>query len=216
MVYFWPEFKPHWDVCISEDKQVVFDHPVIDENRFSNFGSMHQIENKGMYNLLVCDSAREDIDLYELAIGCIEAAKQIPGLKVHFFGMEFPLANAWNIVLGKLKEIGGLGDVKPRVTNMELVYRSMDCLISPNRIEVRTIAEALCCGIPVIAENGCKVADWTCNMADPLDVAAAIKMYVDSHNQGTHKAGVLERSKSFNLKHYSNKMNQIYSELVIK
>jgi glycosyltransferase involved in cell wall biosynthesis len=214
MLYFWSEFKPHWDVFISPEKSLCLDFPVIDENRFSADGTKHKLDNPGKYNLLVCDSNREDIDTYELTVGCIEAAKQIPGLKIHFYGIDYPISNAWNILLGKLKEVGGLGDVKPRVTNMELVYRACDCVISPNKIIVRTIAEALCCGIPVISQNGCKVADWSCDMSDANDVVDAIKLFVQHYDKGIHKEGVLQRSKNFNMKNYSKKMNEIYKEVI--
>jgi glycosyltransferase involved in cell wall biosynthesis len=216
MIYFWEEFTPHWDVFVSDEKKLVFDYPVIDENRFNAFGEIHTLQNKGKYNLLICDSAREDIDLYEMVIGCIEAVKQIPGLKIHFYGFDFPIPNCWNIVLGRLKELGGLGDVSGRVTNMELVYRAVDCVISPNRIITRTIAESLCCNTPVIAQLGCKVADYTCDMADTYDVVDAIKTFINDYDSGTSKIGVFERSKVFNMHHYSNKMNEIYKEVVNK
>lgn len=214
MVYFWPEFKPHWDVFLHDDKTACFDYPVIDENRFNPDGAKHTFETPGKYNILICDSSREDIDLYELAIGCIEAVKQIPGLKFHFYGFDFPIPNCWNIVLGKLKELGGLGDICGRVNPMENIYRAADCLISPNRIITRTIAESLCCGTPVISENGCKVADYTCNMSNPNDIVDAIKLFVNDYDNKQHKSGVLERAKLFNMTNYSNKMNEIYKEVV--
>ncbi len=214
MIHFWEEHIPHWDIFIPKEKQVCFDYPVVDENRFNINGQQHTLTNKGKYNILICDSSREDIDLYELVIGCIEAVKVIPDLKFHFYGFDFPIPNCWNIVLGKLKELGGLGDLSGRVGNMELVYRSCDCLISPNRIITRTIAEALSCGIPVISELGCKVADYTCNMANTKDIVEAIQLFVNDFDKNKHKDGVIERAKLFNMQNYSQKMNMIYEEVV--
>jgi glycosyltransferase involved in cell wall biosynthesis len=125
-----------------------------------------------------------------------------------------PLKNCWNILLGRLKTAGILGDVSGRVTNMEMVYRACDGLISPNKIIVRTIAEALSCGIPVIAEEGCKVADFGCKMNDAYDVAEAIKMWANSIDKGMHKNLVLNRAEKFSMKNYYTKMNEIYSEVV--
>jgi glycosyltransferase involved in cell wall biosynthesis len=214
MVYFWQEFIPHWSNIFPSEKNACLDYPVIDQIRFNPSGQIHTLQNKGKYNLLVCDSNREDIDTYELTVGCIEAVKQIQGLKVHFYGLDMPLKNCWNILLGKLKELGGLGDVSGRVTNMEMIYRACDGLISPNKIIVRTIAEALSCGIPVIAEEGCKVADFQCKMNDAYDVAEAIKMWTHSIDLGKHKNGVLERAENFSMKNYYTKMNEIYKEVV--
>lgn len=214
MLYFWPEFKPFWDVCIPKEKHLILDYPVIDQNRFNSRGQRHVLENKGKYNLLICDSSREDVDLYELVTGCVEACKKIEGLKIHFYGFDYPIPNCWDIVLSELKRIGGLGDVVGRVSNMELVYRAVDCLISPNRIITRTIAESICCGTPVIADNNCTVADYTCNMTNPFDILEAIEMFRNDFDNNMHKNGVLERSKVFSMDNYCEIMNKVYSEVI--
>jgi glycosyltransferase involved in cell wall biosynthesis len=216
MIYFWEEFKPHWDIFIPEEKQAIIKFPVIDETRFNRTGNKHTLKNPGKYNILICDSSREDIDLYELVIGCIEAVKQFPRLKIHFYGFDMPIPNCWNIVLNKLKELGGLGDLVGRVQNMELVYKAVDCLISPNRIITRTIGEALSCGIPVINQDNDKlITDYTCDISNAEDVVKAIGMFIsDFDNKKINKDEIIKRSSVFNMHNYSNAMNKIYNEVL--
>jgi glycosyltransferase involved in cell wall biosynthesis len=213
MLYFWPEFEPYWSPFFN-NKDLILD-PIFDENRFNSNGEVHKLKNIGIYNILVCDSEREDIDLYEMCIGLLHSCNQIPGLKVHFFGLNFPLKKPWEILLKKLDEVGGLGDISGRIGEMEKIYRAVDCLISPNRIVTRTIGEALCCGIPVINEIGCKYSDYQCNMADTKNVVETVKQFVsDFNNKKIDKHLILERSKVFNMINYYTKMNEIYKEVL--
>jgi len=212
MLYFWPEFEPHWKHLFN-GKDLILDYPVIDETRFNNSEMVHKLENKGEVNFLICDSSREDIDLYELTVGIIAAAKQIQGLKFHFYGHDHINQSGWGYLFNTLRKLNALGDLKPRVSHMEQVYRGVDCLISPNRIITRTIGEALSCGIPVISQNGCKVADYTCDMADPLDVVDAIKLFKDDFDKGIDKENILNHAKVFSMTNYSNIMNKVYDDL---
>ena len=216
MIYFWDEFKTHWDIFIPEEKQLILKYPVIDETRFNSSGTVHKLTNPGKYNLLICDSSREDIDLYEMVIGCIQAVKSIPGLKIHFYGFDMPIPNCWNIVLGELKRLGGLGDLVGRVDNMQSVYKACDCLISPNRIITRTIGEALSCGIPVINQSNDKlITDYTCDMSIPEDVFQAIELFVNDFDKGNiNKEEIIKRSNVFNMKNYYEIMNKYYKEVI--
>lgn len=219
MLYFWPEFKSHWENVLS-DKDIILDYPVIDETRFINNGDKFNLKNSGETNILVCDSEREDIELYELTVGLCEAAKKYKGLKIHFYGMDMPegkLANCHNILLGKLKKLGALGDVSGRIGDMEKLYNAVDCVISPNRIITRTIGEALSCGVPVISQNNRSnlLSDYTCDMAEPEDVVEAVGIFLnDKKNNLINKSEIRKRSSVFSLKNYSNKMNEIYKNII--
>jgi len=213
MLYFWPEFQPHWNHLFN-GKDLVLNNPVIDETRFNIEIGAHKLENPGKINLLVCDSSREDIDLYEMTVGLIEASKQIEGLKVHFYGHDHINQNCWQLLFNELKRLGTLGDLQPRVSCMEQVFRGVDCLISPNRIITRTIGESLSCGTPVIAQNGCKVADYVCDMADPSDVVEAIKLFVNDFEKGINREHIFKHSYIFNMGVYAEKMNAVYKELL--
>jgi hypothetical protein len=217
MIHFWPEYIPYWKPLFSDEKHICLDYPVIDEQRFNNEGQKHVLENPGKYNILICDSVRADIDLFETAIGCIEVAKKYPNeFKFHFYGFDFPIKPCWESVFNRLKDVGGLGDLKPRMTDMEQVYRAVDCIFSPNRINNRVVAESLSCGIPVIQESGgTGLGNYFCNIPDTKDVIEAFTMFKKDFDNGLINSNeIIERSKIFNLDKYSTKMNAIYNEVI--
>jgi hypothetical protein len=219
MLYFWREFQPHWDGVL-EGKDIILPYPVVDENRFNTNKEKYQFKNPGKINILVCDSEREDIDLYELTVGLIEAAKQFPEIKIHFYGLNMPngkLDNCYNILLGRLKNLNCLGDISGRVRNMETLYNAADCLISPNKIITRTIGEALSCGCSVISQNNSLnlVSDYTCDMSEPKDVIEAISLFVnDFKNNSINRDSIKTRAKVFSLKVYSDYMNEVYNKVI--
>ena len=215
MLYFWPEFRPYWSPVFPEEKHCIFDYPVIDQDRFCMQGKTHTLENTGKINVLICDSVRADIDLFETAIAAIEVAKAFPGIfKFHFYGFEYTKLDCWNSVLNELKRVEGLGDVKPRYTEMQEVYRAVDLVLSPNRINNRVVAESLCCGTPVMQEiGGNGIADYFCNISNTKDVIEAFNLFLNDFNNGINKKSIVERSKVFNLDQYSKKINKIYEEV---
>ena len=219
MVYFWPEFKPFYDTIFQEGKSEVLKYPVMDNVRFNPDGVKHIIEdkNKGEFNILVCDSwSRKDIDMFEIINGVIQAGREIKNFKLHFYGVEndkdgfIPLH--WDLLIKEMRKLGVMGEVHGRVLNMEEVYRSMDCVLTPHRIITRVVGESLLSGVPVIASKGCKVSQFTCDPHDPYDVARAIKDFMNS-DQAQNKKNALEQSRKFSLKNYSNEMNRIYNKI---
>lgn len=219
MLYFWKEFQPHWEDLFN-GKDIILPYPVIDETRFNNNSLKKKLQNPGKINLLVCDSEREDIDIYELTVGLIEVVKKFPGVKIHFYGLDIPngkLKNCYNILFGKLKKYNGLGDVSGRVRDMEQLYNAVDCLVSPNRIVTRTIGEALSCGCPVISQNNPLnlVSDYTCDMSDPMDILEAVSLFIQDKNNNTiNRDNIKKRANVFNLKVYSDYMNEVYKKVI--
>jgi hypothetical protein len=216
-VYFWPDYTPFWLPIIPKEKLHLINHPVIDENRFNGGGDAYIPKDKGKYNVMICDSSRTDIDLFELGVSCIEVAKVITGIKFHFVGsVDIPIKPCWKYVLDCLEQVGGLGDIVPRVTNMSYFYRGMDILFTPNRIENRCAAEALCCGLPVMGELGNPAANYTCCVPITTSVVGAFKAFIkDFDKDRTYLLKkALEHSKLFNLENYSNEMNKLYNSIM--
>lgn len=219
MLYFWPEYKPFW-TGFPEEKHLILKYPVIDEDRFNSNGEIYKIEDPGKYNVLICDSDRADIDKFEMVIGCIEAAKQIPGIKFHFVGMDLPVKNCWKILFEELDKVGGLGDIKGRMGDMQKFYRAMDLTFSPNRILNRVIAESLCCGTPTMQEFGTNgmdngLSDYVCYVPSPKSVVEKLKEFVtDFDSNKIDKNKIIERSKVFNMKNYSSQMNEVYKKVL--
>ncbi len=187
-VHFWPEYKPYYDAVVMPGKQKVLEFPAIDEERFSPVGKKFDLtfdgkkpEYIGKWNGLICDARRDDIDRFDVLIGALHAAKMIPGLKWHFFGLDTPIKEAEQNILGRIEQIGALGVRIGRVCNMQDIYRSCDFLYTPHKIITQTIGEAVSCCLPVIAQKGNKVAAQTIDVSNPDDLVNVLR-YVNWNN----------------------------------
>jgi len=218
ILYFWPEFRPFWD-DFPEEKQLVLEYPTMDENRFNPNGEKLIIkdENRGEFNILLCDSwGRKDIDMFEIVNGVIQAGKEVKNFKFHFYGIQSQngkIQPCWELLINKMRKLNILGEIYGRTLSMEKVYRSMDAVITPHRIITRVIGEALLTGIPVIASEGCKVAQFTCDPHNPFSVTNSIKQFINS-DQIYNKKDAFEQSKKLYLNNYSREMNKVYDEIL--
>lgn len=217
LVHFWPEFAPYWDAIFPQGKQVAFEFPPIDGDRFNPNGEAHEIEgrHRGQYNGLICDSWREDVDCFEIANGALEAARHNRDLSWHFYGMQEPLG-PWEPLLAALRKMGSLGEVCGRMPDMERVYRGMDFVLTPHRIVTRVIGESLCCGTPVVAARGCKVTPATADPSEPHSVAQAVQGIVCEIDKDSDaiRAGCLLAAERFSLQAYATRMTGIYESIV--
>jgi len=221
LVYFWPEFTPYWRVILPEEKLIALDWPAIDLQRFSPDGPKHVFaqNHAGRFNALICDSWRQDVDCYEITNGAIEAAKLIPGLRVHFYSIETApgtnvLQYCWDLLTSGLRRLGALGELSGRNTEIDQVYRAVDFVMTPNRIVTRIIGEALACGVPVLAPHGCKVTPWTADIQDPEDVgrvAARLVQALRDDREGVRRQ-CLETAKQFGLDRFGEAMERVYRE----
>lgn len=213
LVHFWPEFSPYWDAIFPQGKQVALEFPPIDSERFGPDGEVHEIEarHRGQYNGLICDSWREDVDVFEIANGAIEAAKRVQGLTWHFYAMEQPLG-PWEHLLAALRQQGALGEVCGRMPQMEQVYRSMDFVLTPHKIVTRVIGEALCCGTPVIAGRGCRVTNFSAAPDDPGSVTRAVQQLLHQLDRRPDaiRDECLEAAQNFGLLRHAADMEPIY------
>lgn len=213
MITFWPYHQMFWSAVISADKLVVLDAPPIDPQRFPPEGEKHDFANMGSkVNVVVADSWREDVDLFEITNGLIEFAKGNTGVKFHFFGMMEPL-RCWDFLLSELRTYGALGQVCARWAGMDNVFRGADLVVSPHRITTRVIAEALSCGTPVLAARGCKFATWTCDPADPMDVALALAGAISELNVDSTEERVSSAASQFSLIRYNEAMSAVYKNV---
>ena len=221
MVTMWEEHYPFWEPIVPSEKLVLLDPPPMDEDRFSAKGNKHVIskECKGDLNLLIADSWRSDVDIYEIMNGIILAGKKIKGLKIHNYAVETQkgstnVVEPWNLIFDYTKRLGIQGEIFGRVTDMEQIYRAMDVTITPHRIATRIIGESLCCGTPVIA-GGSKFTKWNCHPEDAESVAEAIEKFAEDYTKNPKeiKEYVKETAQKFNLKSWGERMNKIYEEV---
>jgi glycosyltransferase involved in cell wall biosynthesis len=214
MVSFWPYHKMFWSAVIPENKLVVLDAPPIDPQRFPPSGEKHDFAGMGSkMDVVIADSWREDVDLFEITNGLIEFAKSNTGVKFHFFGMIEPL-RCWDFLLSELRLYGALGQVCARWSGMDNIFRGADLVVSPHRITTRVIAEALSCGTPVMAAKGCEFATFTCDPADPADVAVNLELAIGQIDEDSIKKKVSDAVDKFSLVRYNEAMRAVYKNVV--
>lgn len=216
MVTFWQHHVPYWLPIIPTEKLVCFTAPPIDEKRFCKEGEKHDFkELGGKWNIMLAESWREDVDMYEIVHGAIEFAKTRTDVKFHFYGLVSPVPICWEFLISELRKLNALGELWARRPNIEEVYRVADVLLSPQRIVTRTIGEALSCGLPVIAANGCQQATWTTFPDEPFEVTDTLKLALNDLEHD--KENVLEQVKinaeAFSLTNYSLQMNRLYQNI---
>lgn len=217
MVTLWPYYVQFWKPIIPSEKLVCFSVPPIDENRFTLEGEKHDFgELGGKFNVMIADSWREDIDVYEITHGAIEFSKIRKDVKFHFYGVQTPY-RCWEYLFTELRRMGTLGEVWGQRPNIEEIYRSADVFLSPHRIITRTIGEALSCGMPVIAANGCETATYTADPSEPETVVQALKeAYFDIiSNLNDTKKRVNETARAFSLAEYGKKITEVYQEVTV-
>lgn len=217
MVYFWPEFKPYWDVVFPEGKSIVFDYPPVDRERFTPQGKVYEIPGyqRGRYNALIADSWRDDSDVLEILHGAIEAARRVQGLTWHLYAMEEPLG-PYEHLIRTLRQLGALGAVGGRTEQIDEVYRSMDFVLSGRRSISRVIAESICCGTPVVAPHGCAVTPFRFDKDDPHSIAEAIQHCITrlETDRDMLKWELDAVSKNFDLGTYGERMTKIYEAAI--
>ena len=218
LLYFWPEFTPYWESVFPKDKMLALDYPIIDQVRFSPKGEEHIIkdEQKGEYNILICDSWREDIDLFETFNGALQAAREYKNIKFHLYAIdtkEGKVNPCWEILIQEMRNLNAMGELCGRMDNMEQVYRSMDAVLTPHRIITRVIGESLSCGTPVIADVKCKMAQFGCDPHDPYSIANAIGAFIRSDKKHNIKRA-LKEAKHLGTEQYSQQMNKVYREIL--
>lgn len=214
LVHFWPEFQPYWRTVMPAHKLVALDFPPVDRERFAPDGERHVIErrHRGRYNGLICDSWREDVDPFDSLNAAVEAARKIPGLTWHLYGMD-QTDGPTGMLIDALRRAGALGELCGRVPNMEQIYRSMDFVLTPHRIVTRVVGEALACGTPVVAADGCKVTPYTAPPHEPSSVAEEIRFLTTRLDKQAAEVReeALEAAERFSLSRYSAAINEVYS-----
>lgn len=168
LVTLWPGFGDYWRMVFP--REVLEVPPFLDLARWTpgpsgyGFGGLG-----GRPNVVVADVWRQDRDPFHVVFGFARFAEGVPEARLHLYGLEPAAVNALSPVLDGLHGRGVLGEVKGRVDNLVEVYRAADLLITPHRMAVRTVREALACGLPVVAGAG---NAYTPFRADDEDVVA--------------------------------------------
>lgn len=217
LVTMWREFVPHWAVMVPPEKLVCTDAPPIDRQRYSPDGPTWALppDKVGKFNILIADTWRDDVDIYEVSVACLAAAKQRAGVKIHFWAVEPACQKPWQHVWRAMDQAGCLGVINERTERITDLYRAVDLLVSPHLIAVRTIGEALACGLPVVAAEGNQFAPFTGRVGDAADMAEAIGQAVDqiAEDRAGSRMKAREASAPFDLAAFGERIEAIYREV---
>ncbi len=223
MLTLWREHVEYWQVMMPPEKLVLIDDPPIDKQRFSPQGPRYEIpaRYRGETNVLIADSWRDDVDTFEVANSTYHAAKTIPGVRVHFCAMEFPLdengratpTGPWTHLLDAYKQVGVLGEVFARLGDMQNHYRAMDVLLTPHVIATRTLLEPMACGVYIIGAPENRWATATANPASAKSMTTALAEAVRRIRCGefTRETDV---GKVCGLATYAARINHVYEAAV--
>jgi glycosyltransferase involved in cell wall biosynthesis len=123
---------------------------------------------KGERNVVVTDVWREDKDPYHVLNAFLVYARRYGGAKLHIYAAP-QKGTAWGVMKALLRESGCLGECVGFVEGLTNVYRAADVMITPHRIAVRSVREALACGCSVVMDHG---QAYTPFRAEPEDLKA--------------------------------------------
>jgi len=211
------EHMPYWRNVLPESKLRLIDHPPVDPARFSPGGPLWDVPSPGDNNVLICDSWREDVGIFNALNACCIAAESIPRLKVWIMGVAPASVRSIAPLLGKLRDLGavnGLGNIYARTPRMDDVYRSADVLLTEHVIPTRVMTEALACGCEVVAASGCRYTEWTADPSDPGKTAAELGYCFNAMDaRGWHSQNY---PRKHNLTDFSARMGELYEEAIGK
>ena len=223
MLTLWREHVEYWQPVMLPEKLVLIDSPPIDKERFNPEGPTYIIpeSHRGEINVMIADSWRDDVDVFEIANSAYHAAQAVPGVRMHFCAMEFPLdenqrgipTGPWKYLLDAYKEAGILGEVFSRLADMQHHYRAMDILLTPHVIATRTLLEPMACGVYTI---GAPENRWATATANPASAKSMTKALADA--AAMIRAGEFTRQTDVHnvcgLAQWALRMNQVYEAAV--
>jgi glycosyltransferase involved in cell wall biosynthesis len=212
----WDLHEQFWTALGMGSKLVNLGTPPIDAERFVVDGYKYRFgEKSGRYNIVIADSWREDIDCFEVAVGVLRAAQEMPeaGIRLHIFAAENHRIGPWQHVFKALKAVDALGEVVERVPYLNDVYRGADLVVTPHRICTRVVGEAVCCGTPVLAHLGNEYAQVVTDTENPAQVASAIRHMMEVGKE-TFVDSLAEVRERFSLAEASKKLTAMYEEIL--
>ena len=212
MVSMWKEHLPYWGMFVPPEKLRLLPHPPIDTQRFSPKGKTHEFsdEQRGNFNVLIAESWRKDVNIFDAVHGCAVAAERMPGqIKIHICAIDPNTEGACWPMWRHLERLGALGERSGRRSPIEEYYRAMDLVVSPQRICTRSVGEPLCCGVPVVAQRGNRYTDYTADFADPMALGAEIVRALKSVRRGK----AIVDDSPFDRVEFGGRLGTLYAEV---
>jgi glycosyltransferase involved in cell wall biosynthesis len=168
---FWPEHKPYLDVMFPGKPVHVLPAPCdLDMWAFEGPSGYGFNGKKGRINIVITDHVADDVDQFLPLNAAILFAREVEGVKVHFYAhpqsvqeivttvegkvterkRALVVKRGFNALATRLKEEGHLGECVGWVKGLDNVYRAASMVLTANEIDTRTVREATACGCPVV------------------------------------------------------------------
>jgi len=173
-VHFWPEYQPYWQMIFPEHRLRVI-NPSVDLDFWTPGPKEYDFQGQGgQINVVCTDRTRNDKDIYHQLHAFAIFAQRHPQARLHVCGLEGN-RRGFTVLLDVLRERGVLGQVLPTVIGLEHIYRAADLVVTPHKIAVRTVCEALACGCQLVAPSGNRFTPYTADEEDPCAFADAME-----------------------------------------
>lgn len=149
VVTFWKQHKPYLDVMYP-DKPVYYVQSPVDLDFWKPGESSYDFGGfKDKINIVCTDAFRDDIDCYDALNAYALWARGKDNVKLHVFGKP-PNMKGWGALIKRIQLDGNMGLVQGWASQLQLVYRAADLVLTSHEIDVRTVREAMACGCPVL------------------------------------------------------------------
>jgi glycosyltransferase involved in cell wall biosynthesis len=160
IVTFWPEHKPYLDVMFPGKKvHVVQASCDLEQWKLDGPSGYKFSGKKGRVNIVISDHAADDIDQFMPLNAAILFAREVEGVKVHFYAHprevdkkteKVIVAKGYSALVARLRDDGALGELKGWVEGLGNAYRAATMILTGNEIDTRTVREGMACGCPVV------------------------------------------------------------------
>jgi glycosyltransferase involved in cell wall biosynthesis len=159
IVTFWPQHKPYLEVMFPGKPVHVIQSTVdLEQWKFEGPKGYGFHGKKGRVNIVITDHLADDVDQFVPLNAAALFAREVEGVKLHFYAHPQDLDKNKNNVVKKgfsalvkrIKDDGNLGELTGWINGLDNVYRAATMVLTANEIDTRTVREAMACGCPVV------------------------------------------------------------------
>lgn len=217
-VTFWEEHTIHWSSLLPKDK-IHYVPAMVDTDLFSPAGAKLNYGNDGgSPNIMIADLWRTDTTPFNVLYAAMRfrQLQDTPKARLQVFGLPEAKPGAIAVVARVLKDSGLWGKAFTTYTKMAGAYRAADILITPHHIATRVIREALACGLPIVANEGCKYTPYTANPKDVDGFAEKIQQcWIDIKSNSEAKQHCRTTAlRVFNLDQAGKAMLKVFEQVL--
>lgn len=189
-IYFWPEFRHHWEAIIPPDK-LFYVPAMIDGSAYANG---KRLDLPGDPKILIADIWRDDLTPINSIVAAAAYIEQYaPKGRIHIVGLPVKKERAVIMpLLNGLVRKGVIGSMAGQVGNIADYYATCDVVVTPHTIATRIIRESMSAGLPVVAGAGCQYTRYHADHYDTTAVAGQIDLALRDHRDRAYYSNKAE------------------------